>query len=145
MPGSPASSERDRRAVPRICSIVALPVALVIAVAGCGGDDGRTTSSTTTTSSVRPPAQVRVFVLNGSGVDQAAATKADELRALDYAIAGVGNAPEQPGTVVACRPGFDGETVELAGVLGTVTIVEFPDPEPDGVEEADCIVGLGRA
>ena len=120
-------------------------VALALVTAACGGDGSSTTASTTSTTSVRPPAQVRVFVLNGSGVDQAAATKASELRALDYAIAGIGNAPEQPGTVVACRPGFDGETVALAGVLGKVTIVEFPDPEPDGVEEADCIVGLGRA
>lgn len=86
-----------------------------------------------------------MFVLNGSGVDRAAATKAEELRTHHYAIAGIGNAPEQPGTVVACRPGFDRETVELAAVLRTATVVEFPDPEPDGIEDADCIVGLGRA
>jgi hypothetical protein len=129
----------------RARAFAAVGLALALATTACGDDGGLTTSSTTTTTRVRPPAQVRVFVLNGSGVDQAAATKADELRALDYAIAGIGNAPEQPGTVVACRTGFDGETVALAAVLGTVTIVAFPDPVPVGVEEADCIVGLGRA
>jgi len=123
--------------------IAALAVAL--ASVACGDGGGSTTAgSTTSTSSVRPPAEVRLFVLNGSGVERAAATKADELRGLGYAIAGVGNAPEQPGTVVACRPGFEGETVELAAVLRTATIVAFPEPEPDGVADADCIVGLGH-
>ena len=85
-----------------------------------------------------------MLVLNGSDVDRAAATKANELRGLGYAVIGVGDAPTQQGTVVACRSGYEDETVELAAALGrTTTIVEYPDPVPAGAEQADCIVGLG--
>jgi hypothetical protein len=85
-------------------------------------------------------------VINGSGVDQAAATEANKLRGLGYPIAGVGNAARQQGTVVACRKGFVQESADLAAAVGkNATVVSFPEPEPAGVEDADCIVGLGSA
>jgi hypothetical protein len=119
--------------------------AVALAAAACGGaDGGSTTASTTTTSGARPPQEIRVLVLNGSDVDQAAATKANELRGLGYAIIGTGDAPTQQGTVVACRPGYEAETVQLANIVGgATTIVDYPDPVPAGAEQADCIVGLG--
>jgi hypothetical protein len=129
---------------PRAKRIVITALFLAVAAA-CGGDDGSTTVSTTSTTRVRPPQAVRVLVLNGSGVDQAAATMATVLRGVGYALVGTGNAPLQDGTVVACRAGYDGETVALARVLGDATIVAYPDPVPVGAEPADCIVGLGRA
>lgn len=125
--------------------------AATVGLAACSsGDDGSATSGgqvvTSTTNDVRPPQQVRVFVINGSGVDQAAATEANKLRGLGYAIAGVGNAAHQQGTVVACRRGFVHESADLAVAVGKqTTVVSFPDPEPAGVEQADCIVGLGSA
>jgi LytR cell envelope-related transcriptional attenuator len=121
------------------------------ALAACSsGDDGSTASgrrdATTTTRHARPPQEVRVFVINGAGIDQLAATEANKLRGLGYAIAGVGNAALQQGTVVACRKGFVQESADLALAVGKeASVVAFPEPEPAGVEEADCIVGLGSA
>jgi hypothetical protein len=113
--------------------------------AATGTSNGGTT--TTAKSDVRPPQQVRVLVLNGSGVSMAAATMANKLRGLGYAIAGTSNAPLQTGTVVACRAGFEKEAAVLAGgdVVGTgATIAAFPEPAPAGAENADCIVVVGR-
>jgi hypothetical protein len=109
------------------------------------GDAGRSVDDTTsTTQPVRPAGAVRVFVINGAGIPDAAATKADELRRQGYAIAGIGNAEHQQGTVVACRRGFVAEAAALAAAVGSgTTIVPFPQPAPAGVEEADCMVGLG--
>lgn len=110
-----------------------------------GTNNGGTT--TTKPSNVRPPQEVRVAVYNGSGVSQAAATKANTLRGLGYAIAGTGNAPLQTGTVVACRAGFEKEAEVLAGgdVVGAgTTIAAFPQPVPAGAENADCIVVVGK-
>jgi LytR cell envelope-related transcriptional attenuator len=137
----------SRRALAVLVALGTL-TALTACGDGSGGGDGADTSvhaTTSTTQGVRPPGEVRVFVINGAGIPMAAATKANELRGLGYAIAGVGNAPEhQPGTVVACRRGFVAEAAELSAAVGpTTTIVPFPQPAPDGVEQADCIVGLG--
>jgi hypothetical protein len=131
-------------------------LALMLGVATVGlvacsssGDDSTTAQSgntATTKQDVRPPQDVNVFVINGAGVDQLAATVGNKLRGLGYAIAGVGNAAHQQGTVVACRKGFVQESADLAAAVGKgTTVVAFPDPAPSGVEDADCIVGLGSA
>ena len=105
----------------------------------------RTASSSRSESQVRPPQEVRVFVLNGSGVTMAAATKANELRGLGYAIAGTGSAPIQTGVTVACREGFDKEAGALSGALRSSTqVISFPSTPPAGSENADCIVTLGQ-
>ena len=107
--------------------------------------DPRDQTTTTTPSDVRPPQEVRVLVLNGSGVSQAAATKANQLRGLGYAIAGTGNAAVQQGTNVQCRSDFENEADELAKTVGAGTlVVPFPEPPPAGSENADCIVVLGK-
>jgi hypothetical protein len=119
---------------------------------GTGPTNGSTTNGTQpsgTTSTqppdVRPPQEVRVLVLNGSGVAMAAATKANELRGQGYAIAGTGNAPVQQGTQVLCRAGFEAEADALATTVGQGTsIAPFPDPAPEGGDQADCIVVIGE-
>jgi LytR cell envelope-related transcriptional attenuator len=107
------------------------------------GPTGSTTS--TTGDAGRSPAEVRVLVENGSGVNQAAATTANELRGKGYAIAGTGNAPIQTGLSVLCRAGFEKEADALAKSLGAgVTVGTFPDPPPTGSENSDCIVIKGK-
>jgi hypothetical protein len=107
-----------------------------------GGDD---TTSTTSADSGRPPQEVRVLVQNGSGVAMAAATKANELRGLGYAIAGTGNAAVQQGSTVACLSGFESEAEALAKQVGSgTTVTAFPTPVPAGAEATDCIVVIGK-
>ena len=104
--------------------------------------DGSTTS--TTGDEGRPPDQVRVLVLNASGLANAAGTKANELRGEGYAIAGTGNSATQTGSTVACLSGFEKEADALAKSAGVgVTVTTYPDPPPEGSENADCIVVLG--
>jgi hypothetical protein len=104
--------------------------------------DQSTTS--TTGESGRPADQVRVLVLNGSGLANAAGTKANELRGDGYAIAGTGNSEQQAGSSVACLSGFEKEADALAKAAGAgFSVTTYPDPPPTGSENADCIVILG--
>jgi len=104
--------------------------------------DESTTS--TTGDEGKPPSDVRVLVLNASGVANAAGTKANDLRGLGYAIAGTGNAEQRTGSAVACVSGFEKEGDALARTLGAGYAVEpYPDPPPEGAANADCIVTLG--
>jgi hypothetical protein len=103
-----------------------------------------TSSPTTTVPPGRPPAQVRVLVLNGSGTAGAAAAKSEMLEGSGYAIAGVGDATAQRGTTVACKPGFDAEATALAQAVGPgTTTAPFPSPPPANATDADCVVTLG--
>jgi hypothetical protein len=123
-----------------------LVAALALGAVACGGgaDDATTASTTSTTSGARPREEIRVFVLNGSGVAAAAATKANELRGLGY-LPSIGNAPLQAGTVVACVPGFEAEVKRLVVDVGQdAVIADFPSPPPAGAEAVDCLVGLGQ-
>ena len=108
------------------------------------GNNGSTTS--TTGEAGRPVGDVRVLVLNASGLSNAAGTKANELRGLGYAIAGTGNAAQTVGTTVACTTGFEKEADALAKAVGAgTTVAAYPDPPPSGAENADCIVTLGTS
>jgi LytR cell envelope-related transcriptional attenuator/Protein of unknown function (DUF2510) len=102
-------------------------------------------ATTTTAFPGRPPGQVRVDVLNGSGMPGAASTKAFALGAIGYKVASVGNASGRHGNAVQCRPGFEAEATTLAKNVGTGTTVEpFPSPAPAGSANADCVVVLGQ-
>jgi hypothetical protein len=102
------------------------------------------TLASTTTVAARPPAQVRVEVLNASGVAGAAGSQATTLKNSGYMIAGVGDATRRQGTVVTCKPGFETEAAALAQAVGAGATTEpFPTPPPTGSENADCVVILG--
>jgi len=137
-----------------VAVVVGIVLLQVIDKGGGGGGGAvpptagrQTNGSTTSTSGAagRPPAQVRLLVENGSGLNQAAATTANQLRGTGYAIAGTGNAAIQTGTTVACRAGFEKEANALAKSLGAgVTVVAFPATPPTGSENADCLVIKGK-
>ena len=107
------------------------------------GDD-----STTSTSNASPPEAVSTFVLNGSGVANAASTKANELLGLGYVQAGTGNAPTQTGTTVHCKEGFEAEAEELATQLrvsiATVTVQPYPAAPAADAAAATCIIIIGK-
>jgi hypothetical protein len=101
--------------------------------------------TTTTVNPGRPPSQVRVDVLNGSGMPGAAGTKAFALGTLGYRITGVGNATGRHGNAVQCKPGFEAEAATLAkNVGGSTTVEPFPSPAPTGSMNADCVLVLGQ-
>jgi hypothetical protein len=104
------------------------------------------TTATTLAGQGRPASQVKVFVQNASGVSGAAATKANVLRGLGYAIVGAGNATTpQAGTMVACKTGFTKEADTLAKAVGVGTTVgTYPSPAPAVATSADCIVTIGK-
>ena len=107
-----------------------------------------TTSTTSTTTTIpdpgRPPSQVRVAVVNSSGVTGAAAQRSGALGALGYAMAGLANGAPRAGTAVQCRSGFEKEAEALVrNVGGTAKVEPFPTAPPPEVASADCLVVLG--
>jgi LytR cell envelope-related transcriptional attenuator/Protein of unknown function (DUF2510) len=101
-------------------------------------------AATSTTVAARPPAEVRVEVLNASGTAGAAGSMATTLEAAGYMIADVGDATARQGTVVACKPGFEAEAAALAEAVGSGATTEpFPTPPPTGSTDVDCVVTLG--
>lgn len=103
------------------------------------------TSSTSTTTPVRPPAEVRVTVVNASGVAGSAGR-------IGVVIKGVGwdlKAPRtdrkaQDDTVIMFRPGYENEARALAKALGVDPSVAAPlDTGVVSPDEADLAVLVG--
>ncbi len=94
---------------------------------------------------VKPPAQVRVLVLNGSGVTGAAKAKTNALRALGYNTLTPTDTSTRTGTVAECKAGFEREAQELVKAVGTTAkVVAFPTPPPPNTDNVDCIVIIGK-
>jgi hypothetical protein len=111
----------------------------------------KTTSTTAKgTKNARPNDQVVVQVLNGSGIQNAATTRTNDLKARGYQTAPAGNAPAQrTGNAVQCKAGYDKEAeqlvTELAAIGVTATVEPISNPLPtqfDGT--ANCYVLLGK-
>lgn len=97
-------------------------------------------TTTSTTVAIRPPAEVRVLVLNSLGVDGLATRVSDELAALGYNMLAPDNySPLLERSRVWFLPGFEADAFVLA--------TEFPDAEieqnPDLAVDADIVVVLG--
>lgn len=108
-----------------------------------------TTAAPTTTAApggaVKPPAQIRVLVLNGSGVTGAAKTKTNQLRALGYNTLTPTDTLARTGDFAECKAGFEREVQTLAKAVGAGTkVVNFPTPPPPYTANVDCIVILGK-
>jgi hypothetical protein len=109
-----------------------------------------TTTTAKSTKNARPNDQVVVQVLNGSGIQNAATTRTNDLKARGYQTAPAGNAPAQRnGNAVQCKAGYEKEAeqlvTELAAVGVTATIEPIANPLPtqfDGT--ANCYVLLGK-
>jgi LytR cell envelope-related transcriptional attenuator len=102
-------------------------------------------ATTTTSAAARPPQQVRVAVINASGVQSASRQKSNALNAIGYQTVGIANGAPRTGTGVGCRAGFEQEAKTLAkNVGGNATVEPFPNPPPPAAANADCVVELGR-
>jgi hypothetical protein len=102
-------------------------------------------ATTTTSAAGRPPQQVRVAVINASGVASASRQKSNALKAIGYQIVGSASGAPRTGTGVGCRAGFEQEAKKLAKNVGGIATVEpFPNPPPPAAADADCVVELGK-
>ena len=105
-------------------------------------------STTTTTSAapVKPPAEVAVIVLNGSGRPGAAGAQTNTLKAKGYQTRTAMDAPRRAGNIVYFKPGFDRECTTVAtSVDGAPKIEPIPNPPPANSEDASCVVILGTS
>jgi hypothetical protein len=116
---------------------------------GDGGDGGATddTEPTQTTVAVRPPAEIRVIVLNGSSVTGAAGTWSDGLQANGYNMLEPGNANASVETTqVFHQGGFRQEAAGVVQALGSpagVSPQRLGDAPPGEVGDANVVVVVG--
>jgi|SRR3954471_10670736 len=108
-----------------------------------------TTTTTAVAHTVIPPSELKLIVLNGSGVPHAAATMSDDLKQVGYTSQGTANdftGPNQAGDTVLCKPGLDQEAVALSQQvpLQGSKVKPWPTPPPDTYGyDADCVVVVG--
>lgn len=107
--------------------------------------DSTTTSSTTTTAP-RAPAEVKVLVANGSGVNGAAGSQTEELEALGYVTANPTDAERVTSSVVYFTEGYQAEAQVLAEAIGAAEGAVTPLPTPAPVSDmqlSNVLVVLG--
>lgn len=131
-----------------------------IDISGIGdeGDGGESSSSDetdqTTTSSVpegegtRPPAEVKVLVLNSGGPTGAAKSTSSRIGETGFVMQAAGNATARGATttVVYYAAGYQVEAEAVAAVIGKAADVvqEMPTTSPGpGAENANVVVVLG--
>lgn len=117
-----------------------------------GGTDGTAPEGTTDTTSAvpKPPNEVRVLVANGSGVQGAAGTLNDAIKAKGYIGLDPKNAAAKvPATVVYFAEGFQREAAAVATAIGAdpAAIQPLPNPppleDPATLQDANVLIVLG--
>jgi hypothetical protein len=86
------------------------------------------------------PSQVRVRVLNGSGVNGAAGTALAGFQQYSFAPAGVGNTPQVSSTEIHYRPGNEDKAKLVASYLGGVGKLV----SDSSISDADVVVMLAK-
>lgn len=123
-----------------------------VTAAGSGSTRRTTTTldpdaeTTTTTVPLRPPAEVKVLIANGSGIDGAGRRAADALNGLGYITLEPGNAERVETTIVYYLPGYENEADALAAALGSpplATVAALPPTPPIAPADANLVVVLG--
>jgi hypothetical protein len=102
---------------------------------------------TTTTLMARTPADVKVLVANGVGVDGAASKVAARLQPIGYQLAKPGNTTtKQTNSVVEYVPGYQADAQAVATSLGlsASAVQPIPNPAPvTDIEMSNVIVIVG--
>ncbi|MGB5756232.1 MAG: LytR C-terminal domain-containing protein [Acidimicrobiales bacterium] len=106
------------------------------------------TETTPEVPSVRPPAEVRVLVLNGAKTQGIAARGTEALLAEGYQTAAPKNATTQRPSAVLFIEGYQAEATEVASVYGPgletlVQPLDPADPPIDDMQDAAVIVVIG--
>jgi len=92
----------------------------------------RSTATTSTTMPSRPPADVKVLVLNGSGIKFAALRAAAVLRDAGYNVLAPDNAKTVATSMIEFAPGFDPDAASVAKLLTlpSADVVALTSPPP---------------
>ncbi len=102
---------------------------------------------TTAKGAVRPPGEIPVQVLNGSGKSGAAGTLTQKLKSSGYRVLAPNDTSAVSGTTVYCTGGLDREASALAAAVGgspPPTAQALANPPPSGADSsASCIVVIG--
>lgn len=114
-------------------------------------DDGSAptdTTATTAAAAARPPGEVTVLVVNGSGVSGIAADFTERVGASGYLTAAPSNLSgggTVPASAVYYTEGFEAEAQALAATLSPVPqVVPLPEPAPvDDLREATVLLVVG--
>jgi len=89
--------------------------------------------------------ETSVVVLNGNGVAGAAATTAAQVRAREYVVAHVGNAPtRESATMVMYRKGYEREAARLAQDAGVKLVGPLDGLRANDLMGAHLALVLGR-
>ena len=110
--------------------------------------DETTTSSSTPSDGLRDPGEVKVLVLNGSGLPGVARTTSDTIGEKGYVMQPPGNsAASATTTVVYYADGFQAEAEAVALLIGksSSAIESMPSTSPGpGADNANVVVVLGK-
>ena len=108
---------------------------------------GTSTPSTTAAAAqaVRPPSQIVVEVLNGSGQSGVAGALTTQLKAKGYQTADAKDTTKRTGTVVYYRAGYEREAAALAALLpGGPQLAPMPTPPPQNTAtNANIVIVIG--
>jgi hypothetical protein len=106
-----------------------------------------TSTTAETGGGARQPAEISVQVLNGSGVQGAAAAMTQKLQSSGYVMIEPTDTSATTGTAVYCTGGLDREASALAAAVGgdpPPSAAALPDPPPSGADStANCVVVIG--
>ena len=110
--------------------------------------DVTTTSSSTPSDGLRDPGEVKVLVLNGSGLPGVARTTSDTIGEKGYVMQPPGNsAASATTTVVYYADGFQAEAEAVALLIGKASsaVESMPSTSPGpGADNANVVVVLGK-
>lgn len=110
-------------------------------------DDAGDTPTTPVTEPARPPAEVRVLVLNASGVTGAAGRWSEGIGAYGYQMLPEGNAPERVEvTQVLHQDGFADEADQVVDAMGSppgVTAAPIEGQDVGEIGDASVVVLVG--
>ena len=92
-------------------------------------------------------AETSVMVLNGNGIQGAAAQATERIRRFAYLITGTGNAPRTDfaRSLVMYRPGFRHEAIRFARDLGIGRVAPLDGMQPNDLQGAQIALIVGES
>jgi len=104
-----------------------------------------TTITTLPPSAALPPAEVSVLIANGTGEKGVAGAVSDKVNARGYIALDAANASAPTAeSVIFYREGYDGNAIDVAGIIGATPDLIKPVPESGTIGVAQNAIDDGR-